>query len=263
MLKIQSLASGSKGNCTYIASETTAVLVDIGLSLPETLRRLQDANIDPKTISAVLITHEHSDHIKGVTAFLKRFKCHLFVHETAADTCREFITPLLQEQLHTFDTKFAIGDIVIDFFPVPHDSLFCFGYTFSNKTCKISLATDLGRCSYDILVKMTGSQVVLLEANHCLTKLHNNVKYPPWLKRRISGSSGHLSNAACGLAVYELARMGVQQFVLAHLSEENNSPTIAFSFVRDFLAKKGLQEGVDINIDIAHQHKVGTLFQVD
>lgn len=263
MLKIQSLASGSKGNCTYIASETTSLLVDIGLSLPEVLRRLNEANIDPHSINAVIITHEHSDHIKGVATFLKRFNCHLFVHASTLDICHEYISPFPEKQVNVFDSKFAIGDILIDFFSVPHDSFFCFGYTFTNQACKISLATDLGRCNYETLGKMVGSQVVLLEANHCLTKLHNNVKYPPWLKRRITGSNGHLSNAACGLAIYELARVGVQQFILAHLSDENNSPTLAWTFMRDFLAKKGLTEGVDVNIDVAHQHKISTLFQID
>ena len=263
MLKIQSLASGSKGNCTLVASENTRILIDVGLGLPELARRLADANTDPTSVKAVLVTHEHTDHIKGIAPFIKKYKCTLYVHENAAETLPQFIGYLPHGLVKTFSTSFQIDDMTVDFFPVSHDSLFCFGFTFQKGDCKVSMATDLGRVSREMYLKMANSQVVLLECNHDLEKLHNNVKYPTWLKRRIAGSMGHLSNAACSLAVYELAKQNVQQIILAHLSEENNTPTLAYTFVRDFLAGKGIQEGVDISIDIAHQDKVGTVFQID
>ena len=259
MLKIRTLASGSKGNVTYIASDTTAILVDVGLSLPALLKRMTAADIDPKTVNAVLITHEHSDHIAGLNAFVKKFASTVHIHELTTN----LFANIPMEHINTFNTHFEIGDIAVDFFPLPHDSTFCFGYTFRNGDAKISLATDLGRITADILDKMAGSQIVLLESNHDMTKLSRNVKYPSWLKRRVSGSGGHLSNTAASLAVWELAKQKVQQVILAHISEENNTPTLAYSVICDFLASKGISEGTDISIDVATQHEVGVLFQID
>lgn len=267
MLKLQTLASGSKGNCIYIATETTEILIDIGLSLPQIEERIKSARIDPDKITGVLLTHEHSDHICGVPRFLQKYKhCHVYVHSDAKD----IITKILHQQkfhesarIATFDKPFFIGDIEVNFFELPHDSKFCFGYTFKHEGVKISTATDLGHISTETIKAIGGSQIVLLESNHDLGKLSANVKYPVVLKRRISGSLGHLSNIAASLAIYELAKTGVGQVILAHLSEQNNSPTLAYSFCRDFLARKGLVEGTDIFIDVADQHQVGKIYRIE
>ena len=263
MLKIRSIASGSKGNCIYIASETTQILVDIGLSLREVTNRLKSVDIDPSTIDAVLVTHEHGDHIHGVSKFLNKYNCPIYLHEEAAEIHANAIGEFPLELLHTFNDTFKIGDITVDFCEVPHDSEFCFAYSFIQNDCKISLATDLGSATPELINLMGGSQIVLLECNHDMLKLQNNIKYPMVLKRRISGNKGHLSNAAASLAIFELAKTGVQQIILAHLSEQNNSPTLAYGFVRDFLYRKGLIEGTDISIDVAEQHRPGRLYQID
>ena len=291
MLKIQSLASGSKGNCTFVSNGSVRLLVDVGLRLPQLLARLESANIKPESISGILITHEHSDHIVGVWGFIKRFGCKLYVHESAKTCFLEKIGGLDEDLIVTFRNEFVINGrcecvvvcecnlpkgkcrcvtfcdcevlgLVVDSFPVPHDSNFCFGYTFKCGESKFSLATDLGTCSDATLQKMAGSQVVLLESNHCPVKLRANVKYPSWLKSRVAGSHGHLSNADCGRAIYKLASMGVEQVILAHLSEENNSPSLAYRVVKDFLEEKGLIEGEDIFIDVAEQNKVGKLIEM-
>lgn len=259
MLTIQALASGSKGNVTYIGSKTTNILVDVGLSLPDLIKRMQAAEIDPESIDAILITHEHGDHIAGLQAFLKKHKSKVYLHK---DVVKLFAN-IPDSQVETFDSNFKIGDINVSFFNVPHDSNFCFGYSFSCGTAKISLATDLGRITPETIMHMSSSQIVLLESNHCLVKLRQNQKYPAQLKRRITSSNGHLSNAATSLAVYELAKNNVQQVILAHLSEQNNSPNLAYSFVRDFLATKGIIEGKDIAIDVATQNKIGFKYQID
>jgi phosphoribosyl 1,2-cyclic phosphodiesterase len=261
MLKIQSIASGSKGNCTYVASGKTAILVDVGLSLRELLRRLTIAEIDPASISAILVTHEHGDHVNGLMKFQRQFGATVWIHENARGAfCKLVGTP---ERLNLFSSSFMVEDICVDFFPVPHDSNFCYGYTFQSDNAKVSVTTDIGHIKPQMIEKMAGSQVVLMECNHCLKMLENNTKYPTHLKRRISGSLGHLSNAASSMAIYQLAKSNVQQIILAHLSEENNNPTLAYTFVRDFLQSKGLIEGTDISIDVATQHEIGNLFQID
>jgi phosphoribosyl 1,2-cyclic phosphodiesterase len=259
VLKIQSLASGSKGNVVFIASDTTRILVDVGLTMPNLLRRLQSANIDPEKIDAVLVTHEHADHIIGLESFIRRFKPKLYVHNETAD----IFSFVPNEHIETFNGGFQIGDITVNYFNVPHDSRFCFGYSFLCGGAKISLATDLGRIGDEIIAQMSGSQIVMLECNHDLLRLTGNKKYPLILKRRITSPHGHLSNPASALAIYKLAQMGVGQIILAHLSEQNNSPTLAFETVRNFLANKGVIEGRDIWIDVATQDKVGLPFSAE
>jgi len=263
MLKIQSLGSGSKGNCTYVASENTQILVDVGLSIRELKNRMSQAGIRPDRIDAILITHEHSDHVGGVAAFLKEFQTKIYLHSETVGVITDEIGFFAENLLETFGQSFKIGDIAVDFFSVPHDSQYCFGYTFEKDDAKISIATDLGTAAPELINRLAGSQIVMLESNHDLLKLQNNVKYPAFLKRRIAGSKGHLSNAAASLAVFQLASTGVQQIILAHLSEQNNTPTLAYNFMRNFLATKGLTEGVDISIDVAEQHRPSRLFQID
>lgn len=264
MLKIQSLASGSKGNVIYISDGVTNILVDQGLGLRELGKRMEAIGLDPRTVNAVLVTHEHSDHIKGVAPFLKNYpNVVLYLPDIAVIPFLSKIGRVPDDCFQSFNEKFNINDIEIDFFELQHDSEFCFGYVFKNGDCKISLATDLGIINEAIIKKMAGSQIVLIESNHDTTKLSHNAKYPSWLKRRVAGPHGHLSNVACSAAVYQLATTGVQQVILAHLSEENNTPTLALSVVRDFLASKGIIEGQDINIDVATQFNPSNLFQVE
>ena len=263
MLKIQSLASGSRGNSILISSDTTKILVDIGLSLTSILKRLNDAEVDPATINAVFVTHEHSDHIYGVSKFIKKFGCKFYVHEEACNCFLEKIGAINPDNVEKFSDEIQVGDIIVNHFPVPHDSNFCYGYTFNVGDAKVSLATDLGVISDDVLYKMANSQVVLLECNHDTVKLHNNTKYPYWLKKRITSPTGHLSNIACSKAIEKLCSLGVGQIILAHLSAENNSPTLAYNVVCDFLKSKGLAPGKDICIDIALQDRVSNAYQIN
>lgn len=267
MLKLRTLASGSKGNCTYIATENTEILIDIGLSLPQIEARIKLAEIDPHKITAVLLTHEHDDHIRGLPRFLQKYSnCKLYIHNEAKGIVLKYLhTYRFHEsaQIVFFDKPCCIGEINIGFFKVPHDSQFCFGYTFESDSAKVSLATDIGHITTEIIDAMSNSQIAILESNHDLAKLSANIKYPVVLKRRITGSLGHLSNTAACLAIYELAKANVGQIILAHLSEQNNSPTLAFAFVRDFLARKGITEGIDISIDVAAQDRIGRLFQIN
>jgi phosphoribosyl 1,2-cyclic phosphodiesterase len=267
MLKLQTLASGSKGNCIYVGSKTTQILLDVGLTLAQVESRMKQATLDPNQITAVLITHEHTDHISGLALFLRKYQnCMLYLHESARDVIPHI---LYKQKFHDhsricyFNKPFEIGDININFFDVPHDSEFCFGYTFKSADAKLGIATDLGHVTTEIISAMANSQIVVLESNHDLGKLSANIKYPLKLKRRVAGSHGHLSNTAASLAIYELVKVNVGQIVLAHISEQNNSPTLAYTFIRDFLARKGLQEGTDIFLDVAQQHQIGKLFRIN
>jgi len=240
-----------------VGSETAGILVDVGLSLPKLLKRMASAEIAPESINAIVVTHEHTDHIQGVASFVKKYGCKVWVHEKVEECFDN------RCKVETFNGSFEVGDIVVDYFPVPHDSKFCVGYTFEVGDAKISVTTDLGSCPEHVFERMRGSQIVLIECNHCTSRLQHNVVYPTWLKRRIAGSKGHLSNMSAAAAVYRLSTLGVQQVVLGHLSAENNSPTLAYSTVVSYLAKQGVAEGVDIFIDVATQDQIGGLYVVD
>jgi len=261
MLKVQTLSSGSKGNITYIGNDTVGILVDIGLTLPQTLKRLEKANVDPKAISAILITHEHSDHIGGVSAFVAKFGTKIYCH----NSCKKILVKQLElpnENFIEYDTAFNIGNISVSFFPIPHDSAFCFGYRFVCGDSVVGIATDIGKMTKEILTALATCQLVILESNHDHEKLRANTKYPIWLKRRIVGQKGHLSNTECATTVLELARHNVGQVILAHLSEENNSPNLAYTTIKNFLYQNGVVEGQDIYVDIAPQHTVGNTYNV-
>jgi phosphoribosyl 1,2-cyclic phosphodiesterase len=261
MARIQTLSSGSGGNITFVGTADTNILVDIGLTLPQTLKRLNDAKIDPKKIDAILITHEHSDHICGAAAFVKRFGTKVYCHEKIIKILKKYID-IADEYFVPFNGDFTIGDISVSFFQIPHDSVFCFGYTFSADGTMVGIATDIGKMTPTIISHLSACQIVVLESNHDKEKLRANTKYPFWLKRRIVSDRGHLSNAECANTILELSKHNVGQVVLAHLSKENNSPLIAYTTIKNFLSQHGIIEGQDIFIDIAPQDTVGNIYNI-
>lgn len=259
MLKIQTLSSGSAGNITYIGSATTGILVDIGLPLSMTLKLMAQAGIDPHRITGLVITHEHSDHIKGVAEFVTQYNVPLYCFHRSTKTLKRSLALPPHHFIETENT-FTIGDITVNCFPVPHDSQFCLGYTFQCGDATVGIATDIGQMTDIILTNLATCQVVVLESNHDIQKLMANPKYPDWLKRRILGNRGHLSNLDCGRAIAKLHAAHVEQVILAHLSEKNNTPTLAYQTVKQYLQTQGITEGKDIYIDVALQSQIGNCY---
>ena len=259
MLKIQTLSSGSAGNITYIGSTTTGILVDVGLPLPLTLKLMGQANINPSTITGIVITHEHSDHIKGVTDFATQYNIPIYCYKRYVNILRRSLQLPPHHFIETTD-KFQIGDIAVNCFPVPHDSQFCLGYTFQCGDLSVGIATDIGQITDVILTNLARCQIVVLESNHDIQKLTANPIYPDWLKRRILSNRGHLSNLDCGRAIAKLHQANVAQIILAHLSEKNNTPTLAYQTVKQYLQTQGITEGKDIYIDVALQSKIGNCY---
>lgn len=251
-MKICTLASSSKANCTLIWNDSTKLLIDIGVQLKDLEEKLKILKIDPSEITAILNTHEHSDHTKNIGAFMRKYKTPLFCH---VDGYEKLLTKLgnVNTRLITQfgDMSFAIGDFYITPFKLPHDSISCVGYTVQEGENRMSIATDLGHIDDEIISHLIGSKMVILESNHDEKMLINNPNYSPMLKQRILGKSGHLSNKVCSETVLRLARTGTKQILLAHLSEENNTPEVAYNCVCNFLYKYGIMVGEHINIDVA------------
>lgn len=262
-MKVCTLASSSKGNSTLIYSNNTAILIDCGISLSELTLKLELIGVDISRINAILITHEHSDHIKGLPLLIKKYNIPCFCYEKCLPILFQKLKTVKYENLIRFnDIPFQIGDFKIQAFEVPHDSVACVGFNIFDSKNKVSIATDLGNFNDEILSYLFNSKLVILEANHDIEKLKANPHYSYALKNRILSDHGHLNNIDCAKIISRLAENNVKQVVLAHLSEENNTPDLCFNCICDYLNSMGVVVGVNINIDIASPSKVGPIFSL-
>lgn len=259
-MRVINLSSGSDGNITYIESDNTKLLLDDGLSCQETVKRLETIKVSPRDIDGIIVTHEHSDHIKGIDVFSSKFNTPIYAHEQVWQGLDDKLKKVSALNRKLFDGEFDFKDILISPVEVPHD-VKCFGFSFSQGNKKISIITDLGHITDKIVNSVTGSQIVYLEANYDRQMLFRGTKYPLSLKRRIDGPNGHLSNNVSANMVERLAIGGTKQIILSHLSKENNSPDIAYNFVSSEIAKDGIKEGQDIMIDVATT-SIGAFFRL-
>ncbi len=261
MARICTLASGSKGNSTYISATGGDIIIDAGISYKSFALALENAGGDISKLSAIAITHTHTDHIKGLKTFLKNVKIPLVASEESLKYLCEnnYLPP--EAKVIAADDGVTIGDMFIDFFKTSHDAEGSGGYVinFSNGN-RAAVCTDLGVMTDDIRQKIYGCQAVLLESNHDVDMLQRG-PYPASLKLRILSEEGHLSNNACASELPGLLKSGTTRIILGHISEENNTPLLARSAARTMLSQIGAQEGMDYLLDVAKQKTVGvTIF---
>lgn len=249
MLKILPLFSSSKGNCTYIESDTTALLVDIGISCKRLIASFEEHNINPNTIEAILITHEHSDHIKGIKTFANKYSIPVYATEKTWTKLSSLDINLSLKKTFLHDNNFNIGDITISPFKIPHDAIDPSGFSFYNNHQKVTVATDLGHINTYLLSKMLKSNSILLESNHDIEMLKAG-SYPYQLKQRILGNYGHLSNTLTAKTVGYLIKNGTKDFILGHLSEDNNFPELALETVKSNLKIQNI-DTTNISITVA------------
>jgi phosphoribosyl 1,2-cyclic phosphodiesterase len=239
------LASGSRGNCAIVASASTRILLDAGISGRETFKRMKALGDDPRSLNAILITHEHCDHVSGLATLAKKLNVPVFMtgatHEMWARALRDEngVRPKL-EKLERFESghSFQVGDIAVRPFTIPHDAADPVGFTFRAEGVKIGFATDLGYIPVSVRDHLRGSDVLVLESNHDLEMLRVG-PYPWSVKQRVMSRVGHLSNVALAdffTGDYDNSATFV---VLAHLSEQNNHPEIARREAEKALAMRG------------------------
>ncbi|MFO8154759.1 MAG: MBL fold metallo-hydrolase [Pseudomonadota bacterium] len=223
-LRVASLGSGSAGNATLVESGSTCVLVDCGFSIRETERRLGRLGRSAADLDAVLVTHEHGDHVRGVGPLARRHGLDVWMtHGTAREHgCGEL--PRLRH--FSCHAPFAIGDLAIEPYPVPHDAREPSQFVFGNGAERVGLLTDVGHVTPHILEKLAGVRALLLECNHDPGMLRDG-SYPPALKRRVGGHHGHLANAQAADILARLDRGRLDEVVAMHLSERNNQPELA------------------------------------
>ncbi len=233
-LKICPLRSSSKGNTTIVFNKNTRILVDCGISGKALEECLGTAGIDGSSIDAIVITHEHSDHIKGVGIISRKYNIPIYANSLTWQSMRGILGKIAEENIRTFETgrEFYINDIGVNPFKTPHDAAESVGYTFSFMDEKVAVATDMGVISESVLTAVCGSHTALIEANYDLNMLEIG-PYPYDLKCRIKGACGHLCNSAAAEMAKALAESGTKKIILGHLSEENNYPPIAFETVKE------------------------------
>ncbi|MDD4299783.1 MAG: MBL fold metallo-hydrolase [Methanomicrobium sp.] len=232
-MKITVLASGSKGNCTYIEGESGALLIDAGLSAKETFRRLLAAGGNPELIKGILITHEHSDHIKGLDVLARRLDVPVFATQ---GTLWQFEDKRCSDKDISMracrtDERFELDGFEIEPFSTYHDACDPCGFCISENGSKLGFCTDTGHITNKMSDKLCSCDAVVIESNHCPLMLETG-PYPKFLKERIRDvNRGHLSNTAASEFIQKTGG-DVGKFILAHLSEENNTPVKALETAR-------------------------------
>src|SRR5229473_3950745 len=242
---VSMLASGSKGNCAFVASSRTKILVDAGISCRETFKRMKSLGEDPQSLSAIIITHEHSDHVYGLAVLAKKLRIPVFMTgATHAAWARAMRTvngerPQL-EKLERFESghRFQIGDIEVKPFTIPHDAADPVGFTFRVEGSKVGIATDLGYLPVSVRDHLRGCDVLVMESNHDLEMLRGG-SYPWSIKQRVMSRVGHLSNEALADFFTNDYDNKAAFVVLAHLSEQNNHPEVARREAERALANRG------------------------
>jgi phosphoribosyl 1,2-cyclic phosphodiesterase len=244
-VSITVLASGSRGNSTVVASSRTCLLVDAGLSCKETLLRLHASGCDASCLTAILITHEHSDHINGLNVLAKKLRIPVFI---TASTQRAYLraardsqgNKICLERVENFEAgrSFQIGDIAVTPFTIPHDAADPVGFTFRAEGVKAAIATDLGYMPASVKDHIRGCQMLVVESNHDVEMLRIG-PYPWSVKQRVLSRVGHLSNAALADFIVNDYDGEAEYLILAHLSEQNNHPEVARTAAERALDRHG------------------------
>lgn len=260
MSRICPLFSSSKGNSTYVGTEQVGILVDVGRSAKQIEQSLLANNININSIKAIFITHEHSDHIQGLKVFASRYKLKVFASRGTMEALEQkgVLTNNFPSEIIEFDGVEVCG-MHIKAFETPHDSQQSVGYiinTADNKRAVI--ATDIGYMTDSIRNAILGSDVVLIESNHDVRMLQNGA-YPYYLKKRILSNIGHLSNDACAAELPNFIKNGTDKFILAHLSQENNIPELAFETSICHLASHRMTHGTDFQLTVAPVQNLGSV----
>jgi phosphoribosyl 1,2-cyclic phosphodiesterase len=234
------LASGSSGNATFVATEKTRILIDAGLSFRELASRLAAIGEDPAKLDAVLISHEHSDHVSGLPVLMRKLKCSIPVYAThLTATTLAWDAPAPHVETFQAGCRFSIGELEVDSFTIPHDAIDPVAFAFHAQGMKIASVTDLGYIPESIKYHLHGTTLLLLESNHDLEML--KVGPYPWpVKQRVMGRKGHLSNDVVSDFIREDLDSSTATLVLGHISENNNHPELVRLVAAQALAGRSL-----------------------
>jgi len=253
MFKFCSLYSGSSGNSLFVQTSNTKILIDAGESAKKISKALDSIGVKVNDLDAILVSHEHSDHVKGLGTLSKNYDIPVYANKKTWDVLHEQITKISEKNRKNYFPyeNFEIGDLKIYPFELPHDAANPCGFNIFYNNQKISIATDLGHMSSEVIHKLEDSSFLLLESNYDPNVLKCS-RYPFLLKERISGPNGHLPNSEAGKTISYLLKSGLKHVMLGHLSKENNFPELAYKTVVEALMENNFNEN-SLNINIANR----------
>lgn len=263
-IKFCSLSSGSSGNCQYIETENSKILIDAGFSGKRIEALLSSIGVNPSTLDGILVTHEHIDHSMGVGVFSRRYDIPIFANANTWIGMSSIIKSINEKNTKIFKTNdnFDINDISIHPINVFHDSLEPVGYILYNGKTKISIITDTGCVNDNIKYEIKNSNLYYMESNHDVQMLREG-SYPWSLKQRIMSTKGHLSNDDAGVILGDVLAGKGEVVLLAHLSQDNNLPELAYKTVRDSILSQGLDVDNDIKLDITFRDRTTCIYKFD
>lgn len=262
MIKFCSLYSGSTGNSLLVQSNKTNILFDAGVSAKKITEALTSINVNPLDIDAIVVSHEHTDHIQGLGTFSKKFDVPVFANEKTWNAMKAQKDKISPSNINIFTNHkdFNINELRILPFSTPHDAADSCGFNVYNNDKKLSIATDLGHITEDIMGYLKNSSFVMLESNY-EPEVLKCCCYPFPLKTRIAGPTGHLSNNIAGKTIAQLMNSGLKSVVLGHLSKESNFPELAYNTVLEELSKYDYNKN-SININVASRFEPTDFFEV-
>ncbi|MBF7096700.1 MBL fold metallo-hydrolase [Alkalibacter mobilis] len=248
-MRFCSLYSGSSGNSLYVEGTHGKVLVDSGLSGIKISRALNEIGSDPATVNGILVTHDHSDHVKGLGILSRKFDIPIYLNMNTWLAVKDQIGKVKDENVNIIEAgkEFEIEDLCVKAFPLNHDAVDPIGFTIRSANRKIGIVTDTGTLNEEIYENIKMCDLVVMESNHDVNMLMAG-RYPYFLKKRVAGEYGHLSNETAAETIVKLAEEGLRRVVLAHLSEENNFPQLALETTRNKLKENKLHETVSVEV---------------
>jgi len=255
-MKVAALASGSSGNCFYINNNHKSILIDVGISCKRVLNRLDLLGENPEKIHGIFVSHEHADHIKGVDVLARRFQIPIFA---TAGTIRNSFLCSDETLINPIkdDETIKLGGMEIQAFSKKHDAAQPVSFAIRNGKM-ISVITDIGKACENVIGSVGDSDFLIIESNHDLRMLEEG-PYPYFLKEKIKSDTGHLSNLHAGLCVLEHAKSKLKNVVLAHLSEINNTPNIAFNTFSSLMKER---LGLKPRISVSTRQETTPLFSI-
>ncbi len=260
-MRIVNLGSGSKGNSTFVEYNGTKLLIDVGFGEKKLSEKLAEIGETLKNISAVLITHEHTDHIAGLKILAKKYEMDFYIETPLAESgCLSAV--FKPEKLHKIDTlPFEIGEICVRAFKISHDAICPVGFVLNAKKSKSKVAflTDVGVVDDEIISAVSGVKMIFIESNYDEDMLFSGY-YPESVKYRIASAFGHLSNKESLELAKKLQKFGTKCFILSHISENNNTEELAYLNYVEYFSKLGLTLDKDIFIRLSYQNKLGNNF---
>ncbi|NLY21051.1 MAG: MBL fold metallo-hydrolase [Tissierellia bacterium] len=263
-MKFCSLSSGSSGNCQYIETENSKILVDAGMSGKKIEELLKSIDVEAKDLDAIFVTHEHNDHCAGVGVLSRRYDLPVFANKDTWEAMLPTIKEVKESNIKVFDIEkdFEFRDLHIVPVPLFHDAVNANGFVLENEKSKVSIVTDTGWVSSDMKELILNSNLYFIESNHDEDMLKNG-HYSWVLKQRILSTRGHLSNFHTATLLGEILKANRERIILSHLSSDNNTPTLAYETVYEYLDQKGYDiEREDVLLSVAPRYSATELIEL-